>query len=118
MDMNDLAISRAEINQTLSKIRSLSTQAKALNIAPGSLNPIEKPQFNSLMAIAKDAVTNVNSNQLHADAIKGAYIQGDPNVSISQVMVASVKSKVAFEGLTAVRNKMIDFYKEIMNMPI
>jgi flagellar hook-basal body complex protein FliE len=99
----------------LSKIRTISDQTKPVESAS---DPVAKTQFSSLMSIAKDAIANVNSAQQSADSVENAYIAGDKDVSISQVMMASVKSKVAFEGLTAVRNKMIDFYKEIMNMPI
>ena len=116
MDMNDLSVSRADINQTLTKIRNLASQTKAL--APDRAIAVEKPEFNSLITAAKDAIGEVNHSQLQTETVRSAYLSGDQNVSISQVMMASVKSKVAFEGLTAVRNKMIDFYKEVMNMPI
>ena len=116
MDMNDLSVSRADINQTLSKIRNLASQTKAFT--PELPSTVQKPEFNSLMTAAKDAIGEVNHSQLQTESIRSAYLSGDQNVSISQVMMASVKSKVAFEGLTAVRNKMIDFYKEVMNMPV
>lgn len=47
-----------------------------------------------------------------------AYIKGDPNVSISDVMIASQKSSVAFQAATQVRNKLVEAYKDVMNMPI
>ena len=50
--------------------------------------------------------------------LKNKYISGDANVSLSQVVVASEKSKLAFEGLIVVRNKCLESYKEIMNMPV
>jgi flagellar hook-basal body complex protein FliE len=50
--------------------------------------------------------------------LKQSYMTGDSNVSISQVMMSTMKSKLAFEGLLVVRNKLLDAYKEIMNMPV
>tara|TARA_Y100000588_G_C14138796_1_gene875070 strand:+ start:600 stop:950 length:351 start_codon:yes stop_codon:yes gene_type:complete len=116
MDVNDVSVSRTDINQTLNKIRSLASQTKA--IRPDVPSAVQKPEFHSLITAAKDAIGQVNSSQLQSESVKNAFLSGDKNVSISQVMMASVQSKVAFEGLTAVRNKMIDFYKEVMNMPV
>ena len=113
----DSLMSRGDINTTLSKIRSLSNQTKAFGVSTLAPSTSVSP-FQSLMSIAKESIQNVSQSQQHTDVLKNAYISGDKNVSISQVMIASVKSKVAFEGLLAVRNKLIESYKEIMNIPI
>lgn len=108
-------LSKVDINATLSKIRSLSAKtfgSPAVNSAE-NVSP-----FHSLMAIAKDAVQSVNQSQQQANTVAHAYLSGDKDTSVSQMMISSVKSKIAFEGLLAVRNKLIDSYKEIMNMPI
>lgn len=110
-------ISRSDIDTTLSKIRSISNQTKAFGTSAPTSTANVSP-FQSLMSIAKDSIQSVSQSQQHTDLMKNAYISGDKNVSISQVMIASVKSKVAFEGLVAVRNKLIESYKEIMNIPI
>ncbi|HMY40869.1 MAG TPA: flagellar hook-basal body complex protein FliE, partial [Marinagarivorans sp.] len=39
-------------------------------------------------------------------------------VDISDVMIASQKASVAFSAMTQVRNKLVDAYKDIMNMPV
>ena len=39
-------------------------------------------------------------------------------MSLSDVMIARNKSSVAFEATLQVRNKMVDAYKELMNMPV
>jgi flagellar hook-basal body complex protein FliE len=33
-------------------------------------------------------------------------------------MLASGHSQVAFRGLTEVRNRMVEAYREVMNMPV
>jgi flagellar hook-basal body complex protein FliE len=43
---------------------------------------------------------------------------GDRSVSLAEVMIASQKSSVAFEATVQVRNKLVESYKEIMNMPV
>jgi flagellar hook-basal body complex protein FliE len=108
---------RADIDAMLSKIRSISTQTKALHSQASSPAENVSP-FHSIMNIAKNSIQGVSQSQMQTDALKDSYLSGDNNVSISQVMISSIKSKVAFEGLIAVRNKLIDSYKEIMNMQI
>jgi len=47
-----------------------------------------------------------------------SFEQGDPGVSLTQVMVASQKASVSFQAMTQVRNKLIDAYQEVMNMQV
>lgn len=116
MTIPALAISRVDISETLSKIRSIST--KTTVFGEHGVNPVNETRFNQIMAVAKDSIASINNTQIQADSIKNAYLSGDPNVSMSQVMMSTMKSKVAFEGLLVVRNKLLEAYKEIMNMPI
>jgi len=50
--------------------------------------------------------------------LRESYEMGDPEVDITQVMIASQKSTVAFEAMTQVRNKLVTAYQEIMRMPV
>jgi len=109
-----MAISRIDIAETLSKIRSISSKTAVF----GDITPVNGSKFSQIMSVAKDSISGINTSQLQAESIKNAYISGDPNVSISQVMMTTMKSKVAFEGLLVVRNKLLEAYKEIMNMPV
>jgi len=43
---------------------------------------------------------------------------GDRSVSISDAMIASQKSSIAFSATVEVRNKFVEAYKEIMSMPV
>ena len=47
-----------------------------------------------------------------------AVEMGDRSVSISDAMIASQKASVAFTATVEVRNKFVEAYKEIMNMPV
>ena len=116
MDVNALTTHKTDIANMLSKIRMLSGGqfgAESLPVAGG-----KSTQFNQILSVAKNALASVNQAQFHGDNLKAAYLTGDNKVSISQVTMASMKSKVAFEGLLAVRNKLLESYREIMNMPI
>ena len=41
-----------------------------------------------------------------------------PGVELPQVMLEMQKASVSFRALTEVRNRLVNAYQEIMNMPI
>jgi len=121
---------RADINQLLQQMRQVQDQMKsapglregaaAQGMAPpGGLNGVgqgEKiPGFSDLF---KQAVSSVNETQQQASAMATAYEKGDTGVSLSQVMVASQKASVSFQAITQVRNRLVEAYQDIMNMPM
>ncbi|MFZ2315365.1 MAG: flagellar hook-basal body complex protein FliE [Gammaproteobacteria bacterium] len=114
MSINNVPNVRADINEMLSKIRDLS--GKTSVFAKQQVTPATG--FDNIMAAAKGAFQSVNQMRTTSEAMKDAYVAGDRSVSMAQVVVASQKSKVAFEGLMIVRNKLLEAYKEIMNMPL
>jgi flagellar hook-basal body complex protein FliE len=73
------------------------------------------PSFGEMF---KDAVDTVNDNQQTANGLATRYELGDPKVDLPEVMIALQKSSVSFQAMTQVRNKMIEAYKEIINMPL
>ncbi len=108
---------RSEVTDILSRVRAFNDQHPLLKTME------EKPQaekggFSQMLSSLKTALQEVNHAQIHADEIKNQYLSGQNHVNLSDVLVTSEKSKVAFEGLIAVRNKFLEAYKEIMNIPI
>ncbi len=115
---------RADINQVLAEMRNLRAQVqKPQELKPeisptsvqGTQAPREIPKFSDLLS---KAVNTVNETQQKSGAMTTAYVQGDPSVSLSQVMIQSQKSSVSFQALTQVRNKVVQAYEDIMKMPV
>lgn len=73
------------------------------------------PSFGEMF---KSAIDTVNENQAVASDLATRYEQGDAKVDLPEVMIALQKSSVSFQAMTQVRNKMIEAYKEIINMPL
>ncbi len=69
-------------------------------------------------SILDNAINNVNALQKQSGELAARFDQGDPNVSLSDVMIARNKSSVAFDATIQVRNKLVEAYKELMNMPV
>lgn len=124
-------VGRADINSLLNQMRDMkaatmpqptSTQAidtnknGFANLLDGRVNAAENsPDFSTMF---KGAINSVNETQQQSSALKVAYERGDAGVSLSQVMVASQKASVSFDAMTQVRNKVVEAYKDIMNMPV
>ena len=115
MDINNVQGVRSDINEILLKIREASNRTSVL---AESKSVTSSHPFGEVMSLVNNSVSKVNTIQNESEVLKNSFILGDKNVSMSQVIVASQKSKLAFEGLIAVRNKILEAYKEIMNMPI
>jgi flagellar hook-basal body complex protein FliE len=122
---------RVDINRLLVEMRSLKSQSQAfqrpvgLHAAKdviGGLAPSETaktgkeiPSFGDMF---KQAVNSVNEVQKTSSNMATAYEKGDPSVDITDVMVASQKASVSFQSMVQVRNKLIDAYRDVMNMPV
>ena len=119
-------MSQLDINNVLAQIRSISAQAKighgpaaagALNntIGPQSVNKSGASEFANLM---RQGIDQVNQTQQSADALATAFQKGTPGVELPQVMLEMQKASVSFRAVTEVRNRLVNAYQEIMNMPI
>ncbi len=115
---------RADISQVLAEMRNLRSQIKPAEdlkpeVSPTRIDSVSKPnevpKFSELLS---SAVNGVNEAQKASSAMKTAYEQGDPSVSITQVMIQSQKASVAFDAVTQVRNKVVKAYEDIMKMPV
>ena len=103
-----------EISQVLTQMRLMQAQAQSESMRPQAEEQTSV-SFGDLLTKSIDAV---NETRQTSSALKTAYEMGDPNVSISEVMIASEKSGLAFDAMVQVRNKMIEAYKDIMSMPV
>ena len=103
-----------EISQVLAQMRVMSAQAQGNEIQPQT----ETQSAVSFGDILSKSINSVNEAQQTAAALKTGFETGDPGISISEVMIASEKSSLAFTAMVEVRNKMIEAYKDVMSMPV
>lgn len=116
--------SRVDISQLLQEMRSIKAQSQAFSHPPKigqedlrgqEVAAPNGPKFGDLFS---QAINKVNDVQQASSSVANAYIKGDSNIDITDVMIASQKSSVAFQAMTQVRNKVVEAYKDVMNMPI
>jgi flagellar hook-basal body complex protein FliE len=89
-------MSQMEIDRVLAQIRSISQ-----TVRPAGMEGV-----------------GGNATQAKASDLATKFERGVPGVELPQVMLEMQKANVSFRALTEVRNKFIDAYREIMNMPL
>ena len=68
--------------------------------------------------VLKQGLDQVNQTQQSATDLATQFEHGVPGVELPQVMLEMQKANVSFRALTEVRNRLVNAYQEIMNMPI
>ena len=110
-------MSQMQIDQVLSQIRSFAGHGAgaARPQAPATAGAAAAPAFGQLLQQGIDAV---NHSQQSAATLADAYERGDSGVDLARVMLETQKASVSFRALTEVRNRLVNVYQDIMNMPI
>jgi flagellar hook-basal body complex protein FliE len=106
-------MSSMQISQVLAEMRALQARASGISEAPAA--QAQPSDFANLM---KNSVDHVASMQNQATALADAFEAGDKSVDLTRVMLEAQKASLAFRAMTEVRNKLVDAYQQVMNMPV
>jgi flagellar hook-basal body complex protein FliE len=117
-------MSNMQIDGVLAQIRALQQQTKLHSVpqlrgaevsgAPGAAGGSQVSFANVL----KQGLERVNATQQQASDMATRFERGEPGLELSQVMIESQKASVAFRATVEVRNRLVNAYQDIMNMPI
>ncbi|MBO1255231.1 flagellar hook-basal body complex protein FliE [Alteromonas sp. 5E99-2] len=90
------------------------------SISPNNIPTVtpNNPAQQNFAELLGDAIGNVNDMGYKARDMQHSFELGEPNISLADVMVAKEKAGIAFEATVQVRNKVLEAYKQIMNMPV
>ncbi|GAA6134810.1 flagellar hook-basal body complex protein FliE [Oceaniserpentilla sp. 4NH20-0058] len=130
-------VDRADINSVLSQLREVRSQIKSPNEVPTSAadrlaQEVDKlqnqsanypnieadPNVPDFQTMFGNAINNVNEQQMQSSELRTRFEKGDPMVDLPEVMIAAQKASVSFDAMKEVRNKLVEAYKDIMNMPV
>ncbi|MDD6481908.1 MAG: flagellar hook-basal body complex protein FliE [Lachnospiraceae bacterium] len=82
-----------------------------------SLLPVEDDSFSAMLSAAIKSVDETNQMQNDAEAEEIRFLVGETD-NPHDMQVAAKKALTAIQYTVAVRDKLIDGYKEIMQMSI
>ena len=97
------------------KINSMAQMPK-LTMTNATAKPTET-KGSSFGDVINDAIAKVNDLQIESSQKTEDFISGVSD-DIHSVIIAGSKAEVALQMTMQVRNKVMDAYKEIMNMQI
>ena len=117
-------MSSLQIDAVLSQIRAMQSQVRGIGEqmqqAPQAVAGVqpEAPGRSAFANVLKQGIDSVNQAQQKASNLATQFEQGVPGIELPQVMLEMQNASVSFRALTEVRNKLVNAYQEIMNMPI
>lgn len=107
-------MSDMSIQQVLSQMRALKS-ASGLEQSQQAVQGGNQASFAEIMS---RSLERVNESQQTAAEMSAAFERGESDADLTEVMIAMQKARVSFEAMSEVRNKLVDAYKQIQNMPI
>jgi flagellar hook-basal body complex protein FliE len=104
-----------EFNRLMLEMRSLQSEAIARPKPTASVSEVGAPSFSDMLG---QAVNKVNDTQQASSQLATAFEMGKSGIDLTDVMIAAQKSSVSFQAATQVRNKLVQAYQDIMQMPV
>ena len=104
----------SNVDQVLAEMRRLTAAAQT-GPAQTEKATAGDSDFSTLL---KQSIDQVNETQQTASKPSSALSTGDPDVDVTEVMIALQKAGVAFQAMTEVRNRLVSAYQDIMSMPV
>ena len=95
----------------MQQIQSMAKQATGNTVEPSG----NAAGFSDMF---QQALGQVNQLSHNAETNKTRFELGDPGVQLSDVVIAGQKADLAFQATLQVRNKLVQAYQDIMNMPV
>lgn len=107
-------MSTIDVNNLLSQMRQLSAQVRPVRTESVPATPAQS-DFGALL---KQSIASVGQNQMEAGRMAASFERGDAGADLGRTMVSIQKADLSLRAMTEVRNKLVDAYKDIMNMPV
>ncbi|PWB33576.1 flagellar hook-basal body complex protein FliE [Pseudomonas sp. SDI] len=103
-----------EFNRLMLDMRAMQMDAMSMPKAA------QAPELgaSSFADMLGQAVNKVNDTQQASSQLANAFEIGKSGVDLTDVMIASQKASVSFQAMTQVRNKLVQAYQDIMQMPV
>ena len=84
-------------------------------LAAGKTPAVQGASFQSALT---QALGQVSSAQNEAGRLQREVTLGNPTVSLEETMVQMQKAQIGFQAAVQVRNRLVQAYTDIMNMPV
>ncbi len=100
-----------DTDDLLAQMRVMAAQARG-----GAA--VESEASADFGALLQRSIDRVNDLQQQSRTAKEAFQAGTGDMSLAEVMLLSEKAGIAFQAVLQVRNKVIQAYQDVINMPL
>jgi len=100
------------IDQLLSQLQAASQRATGESSAAPTGGP------GDFAALLQSSLEQVSNAQADAKELAKSLELGSPNVNIEDVIISLQKADVSFQAMVQVRNKLVEAYQQVLNMPV
>ncbi len=105
----------AGVLSALSSISNLATTPATAADSPTNVQGASGTAFSNAL---QSALSRVDDAIATANDKAKAFASGDQTVSLSDVMVSLEQANLALQAASAVRDKIVAAYTNVMNMPV
>ncbi|MEY3202027.1 MAG: hypothetical protein RIR70_1577 [Pseudomonadota bacterium] len=107
-------IHSGSLDPAIAKMQELARLAAGNKVQEGG-GTTSNEDFQNLL---QNAIRAVNEAQNEAQVKAQSFSTGDSNMSLEEVMVSMQQANVAFQGMIAVRNRLVEAYREVINLQV
>lgn len=107
-----MAIDTRSLEQMLGELRAASALVQG---GQAAARPPDGADFGQAL---KAAIEQVNAAQLQGRQMAQAFVAGEDNVQLQDVMINLQKASLSFQQMVQVRNRLVTAYQDVMNMPV
>ena len=108
-------MSTTNVDSMITRMQALAAAASGKPVATDNQAGGNGVEFS---AVLKNAIENVNTAQNSAQAKAQSFATGASDTSLEDVIVSLQKANLSLQGMIAVRNRLVDAYKEVTNLQV
>jgi flagellar hook-basal body complex protein FliE len=111
---------QSQLGQSAAAVHADSARSNAIGGVGqfGQLGQVTQAGTPSFSETLSRAINGVSSAQERSGQLQKAFELGDPSADLAKVMVASQQAQVAFRATVEVRNRLVQAYQDVLNMPL
>jgi flagellar hook-basal body complex protein FliE len=106
----EIAPINAQIAQAVERLKGIAPAAKAADVGPAKGTDFVSSLDSALAAVSK--------NQNTATELQRQFQLENSGVGLEETMIALNKAQLTFSAAVQVRNRLVQAYEQIMQMPV
>ncbi len=112
-------MSQIDTQSLMLQMRSLAAQAQAKPVEElTETRQTGQEKADGFADLLAKSVEAVSAEQHKSGDMKKAFEKGEPDMELSEVMLQAQKASLSFQAMTQIRNKLVEAYKTVINMPM